>query len=271
MILFQSNKENSKPEVGPKKTELRNVVSKQTMKSAPLQSKNDLREENAGDKAESKVRIKPSKSAKSNNSDPTQRKTLSQAFRTEQTLRHRKLVLETQKPPSSVPPKPLLPGTYKGRVVQSKIDCFRKPQSGHETKPSENKPKAETAVRSKSATTLSASSRAGVQSSLESRAKSWSDAQVNMQKTVPQRRIQTKTSVRTATISAKPSTITTKLSTISRKPVTMSARPPTVTSFIKKKEPSKPAAVAREQKPQKSVSSSISQYRVRVESAEERR
>ncbi|KAB5543208.1 hypothetical protein PHYPO_G00076500 [Pangasianodon hypophthalmus] len=58
---------------------------------------------------------------------------------------------------------------------------------------------------------------------------------------------------------------------ISRKPVTMSARPPTVTSFIKKKEPSKPAAAASEQKPQKSVSGAISQYRVRVESAEERR
>ncbi|XP_060764217.1 cytoskeleton-associated protein 2 isoform X2 [Neoarius graeffei] len=271
-VVKKSNKENSKPDVGQKKAEFRNVVSKRMMKSAPLQFKNALREENAGDnKAESKVRIKPSKLTKSNNSDPTQRKTLSQAFRTEQTLRHRKLVLETQKPPPSVPPKSLLPGTYKGRVVQSKIDCFRKPPSGHEKKPSENKPKAETVVRSKPATVLSVSSRVGVQSSLESRAKSGLDTRVKVQKTVPQRQIQTKTLVRTATVSAKPSAVSAKSSTISRKPVTMSARPPTVTSFIKKKEPSKPATAAREQKPQKSVSSSISQYRIRVESAEERR
>lgn len=51
----------------------------------------------------------------------------------------------------------------------------------------------------------------------------------------------------------------------------MSARPPTVTSFIKKKEPVKPAAAASEKKPQSSISSSISQYRIRVETAEERR
>ncbi|MCI4387944.1 hypothetical protein PGIGA_G00079840 [Pangasianodon gigas] len=179
----KSNKENSKPEAGPKKPESRNVTSKQKLvRPAPLRSKNDPREENAGDKPESNAQLKPSKPA--NDSDPTQRKTLSQAFRTEQTLRHRKLVLETQKPPSSVPPKPLLPGTYKGRVVRSKIDCFRKPPSGHEKKPSENKPKAETAVRSKSSTTLSASSRAGVQSGVASRTKSWSDARLNTQKTL---------------------------------------------------------------------------------------
>uniref|UniRef100_W5UEV8 Cytoskeleton-associated protein 2 n=1 Tax=Ictalurus punctatus TaxID=7998 RepID=W5UEV8_ICTPU len=307
MVVKKSNKENSKTEVGPKKNESRNFISKQKLtRPVPLRSKNELREENGGDKSESKAQVKPSKPAKSNNSDPMQRKTLSQAFRTEQTLRHRKLVLETQKPPSSVPPKPLLPGTYKGRVVQSKIDCFRKPSSGHEKNPSENKTKVETVVRSKSATTLSMSSRAGVQSGVASRMKSGSDAGVNMQKTVPQRRIQMKAPARTATVSAKPSmvsakpstvsakpstvsakpstlsskpstlsskpsTLSSKPSTISRKPVTMSARPPTVTSFIKKKEPSKPAAAASEQKPQKSASSSISHYRVHVESAEERR
>ncbi|KAB5543209.1 hypothetical protein PHYPO_G00076510 [Pangasianodon hypophthalmus] len=226
----KSNKENSKPETGPKKPESRNVTSKQKLvRPAPLRSKNEPREENAGDKPESKAQLKPSKPA--NDSDPTQRKTLSQAFRTEQTLRHRKLVLETQKPPSSVPPKPLLPGTYKGRVVRSKIDCFRKPASGQEKKPAENKPKAETAVRSKSATTLSASSRAGVQSGVASRTTSWSDARLNTQKTVPQRRIQTKAPAQTATISTKPSTVSTKASTISTKPSTISTKPSTVSTI----------------------------------------
>lgn len=306
MILFQSNKENSKPEAGPKKTESRNVISKQQlMRPAPLRSKNNPMEEKAGlglDKPESKAKVKQSKPAKSNNSGPMQRNTLSQAFRTEQTQRHRKLVLDTQKPPSSVPPKPILPGTYKGRVVQSKIDCFRKPQIVQEKNPSENKTKAETAVRSKSTTVLSASAR--VQHSVGSKAKSGSDARINVQKTVLQRQIQTTAPARTTTISTKPSTvstkppalprkpstisikpstistkkhtifnkpstISTKPSVISRKPVTMSARPPT--SFIKKKEPTKSAAAASEQKPQRPVSSSISQYRVRVESAEERR
>ncbi|KAM9456253.1 uncharacterized protein Hap1MRO34_019746 [Clarias gariepinus] len=312
----KSNKENSKPEVGPKTTV---IISKQKLtRPEPLRAKNDPRAEPAGDK----VQVKPSKPAKSSAPDATQRKTLSQTFRTEQTLRHRKLVLETQKPPSSVPPKPALPGTYKGRVVQSKIDCFRKPSSGHVTKPSENKSRAETAGRAKPATTLYASSRAGIRSGVESRTKSGPDAQGNVQQTLPQTRIQNKPPARTATVSTKPSTVSTKPSTVStkpstvstkpstvsRKPVTMSARPPTVTSFIKKKEPStmsarpprvtsfikkkepstgsarpgtvtsfikkkepsKPAAVS-EQKPQKSVTNGISQYRVRVESAEERR
>ncbi|KAF4082259.1 hypothetical protein AMELA_G00149510 [Ameiurus melas] len=292
-VVKKSNKENSKPEVGPKKNESRSFISKQKLtRPVLLRSKNEPSEVNGGDKSESKAQVKPSKPAKSNNSDPMQRKTLSQAFRTEQTLRHRKLVLETQKPPSSVPSKPLLPGTYKGRVVQSKIDCFRKPPSGQEKNPSENKTKTETAVRSKSATTLSMSSRAGVQSGVASRTKSGSDAGVNVQKTVPQRRMQVKAPAPPATVSAKPATVSakpatlsskrvtlsskpttlsSKPSTISRKPVTMSARPPTVTSFIKRKEASKPAAAASEQKPQKSASSSISHYRVHVESAEERR
>ncbi|XP_027014366.2 cytoskeleton-associated protein 2 isoform X2 [Tachysurus fulvidraco] len=304
----KSNKENSKPESGPKKTESRNLISKQQQlrRPAPLRSKNDPREEKAGDTAQSKAPVKP---VKNSDLDPMRRKTLSQAFRTEQTLRHRKLVLETEKPPSSVPPKPLLPGTYKGRVVQSKIDCFRKPPNGQE----KNLTKAAMAIRSKSTTALSASSRAGVQRSVQSRTKSGSDAKINVQKTVPQRRIQTIGPAKTAAVSAKPptvsakpptvsakpptvsakpptvstkpptvstkpptvstkkNTISAKPSVISRKPGTMSARPPTVTSFIKKKEPLKPAAVASEQKSQRSISSSISQYRVRVESTEERR
>ncbi|XP_060752234.1 cytoskeleton-associated protein 2 [Tachysurus vachellii] len=283
----KSNKENSKPEAGPKKTESRNFISKQQQlrRPAPLQSKNDPREEKAGDKVQSKAQVKP---AKNNDLDSMRRKTLSQAFRTEQTLRHRKLVLESEKPPSSVAPKPLLPGTYKGRVVQSKIDCFRKPPSGQEKNLSE----AVMVIRSKSTTALSASSRAGVQRSVQSRTKSGSDAKINVQKTVPQRRIQTIGPAKTAAVSTKPpavstkpptvstkppavstkkNTISTKPSVISRKPGTMSARPPTVTSFIKKKEPLKPAAVASEQKSQRSISSSISQYRVRVESNEERR
>ncbi|KAK2823009.1 hypothetical protein Q7C36_019609 [Tachysurus vachellii] len=318
----KSNKENSKPEAGPKKTESRNFISKQQQlrRPAPLQSKNDPREEKAGDKVQSKAQVKP---AKNNDLDSMRRKTLSQAFRTEQTLRHRKLVLESEKPPSSVAPKPLLPGTYKGRVVQSKIDCFRKPPSGQEKNLSE----AVMVIRSKSTTALSASSRAGVQRSVQSRTKSGSDAKINVQKTVPQRRIQTIGPAKTAAVSTKPpavstkppavstkppavstkppavstkppavstkppavstkpptvstkppavstkkNTISTKPSVISRKPGTMSARPPTVTSFIKKKEPLNPAAVASEQKSQRSISSSISQYRVRVESNEERR
>ncbi|XP_036451719.1 cytoskeleton-associated protein 2 isoform X2 [Colossoma macropomum] len=292
----KSNKENTKPLAGQKRPESRSVISKQKLtKVAPLQSKNDLKEEkkegNLGEKPEAKEQVKPV--TKTNASDPNKRKTLSQAFRTEQSVRHRKLVVEAQKPPPTAPPKPI-PGTYKGRVVKSKIDCFRKPPSGEEktaeatavakfTKPSVPKPKPDVGtlskIRSKSVTTLPGSSRPPrPQPNLPSRTKSVSDVQLNVaekpiQRSISQRQIPPKapasarpTVPRPATIPPRPAPVTT-------------ARPASskITSFIRKKEPAvqsvkpKPAAAAVEQKAQRPATGTTSQYRIRMETAEERK
>lgn len=286
----KSNKENTKPVAGQKRPESKNVIQKQKLvRVPPLHSKNDLKEEkkiNSVEKAEAKEVVKPV--TKTSVSDPNKRKTLSQAFRTEQSVRHKKLVEEAQKPPSTVPPKPI-PGTYKGRVVKSKIDCFRRPPSGEEktaeatfAKPSipKSKPKTGTLskVRSQSVTTLPSSSRPRPQPNLSSRTKSVSDAQLNVvtkpvQRTISQRQIPFKapssarpTVPRPAAIPPQPAPVTT-------------ARPAStkVTSFIRKKEPvvqsnkPKPVAAAVEQKPNRPASNTISQYKVRVETAEERR
>ncbi|KAI4899430.1 hypothetical protein NFI96_022294, partial [Prochilodus magdalenae] len=290
-----SNKENTKPAAAPKRPESRNITSKQKQtKVAPLQSKNDLKEEKKkgemGGKAEAKEQVKPV--TKTNASDPNKRKTLSQAFRTELAVRHRKLVVEAQKPPPTAPPKPI-PGTYKGRVVKSKIDCFRKPSSGEEkaaeaavpkfAKPSVPKPKPEVSllskVRSKSVTTLPGSSRPPrPQPNLPSRTKSASDAQLNMpekpvHRSISQRQIPPKAPASARPAMPRPATV------LSRPAPVTTARPAStkVTSFIKKKEPAvqsvkpKPAAPAVEQKAQRPAQSTLSQYRVRMETAEERK
>lgn len=288
----KSNKENSKPEAGLKKAKSMTVMSK----PVPLHLKN-LREE---PKLKSFI--------KTNDPDVKKQKTLSQVFLTAQSSRHHKLVAEVQKPPTSVPPKPA-PGTYKGRVIKSKIDCFRKPgdESAIKLKPEAGKGSN---IRSNSVTTLHGFSRARVPPGLNGRTKSVSDAQLNVtsthtgvpskQKTAPPK--QTAGPIKAATGSLKPAagpskqaTIPKKPTTVQRKPVIVcckeapvSSKPPVMpprttsvttkpTSLIKKKETStqiiisKPAEATMVQKHFKPISSSISQYRVRVESAEERR
>ncbi|KAL6472116.1 hypothetical protein MHYP_G00183040 [Metynnis hypsauchen] len=292
----KSNKENTKPLAGQKRPESRSVLSKQKLiKVAPLQSRNDLKEEKKEgtleEKPEAKEQVKPV--TKTNTSDPNKRKTLSQAFRTEQSVRHRKLVVEAQKPPPTAPPKPI-PGTYKGRVVKSKIDCFRKPPSGEEkaaeatavakfAKPSVPKPKPEVGtlskIRSKSATTLPGSSRPPrPQPSFPSRTKSVSDAQLNVAEKPIQRSISQRQVPAKAPASARPTVP--RPATVPPRPAAATAARPApskITSFIKKKEPAvqsvkpKPPAAVAEQKAQRPASSTISQYRVHVETAEERK
>ncbi|XP_056141173.1 cytoskeleton-associated protein 2 [Lampris incognitus] len=62
-------------------------------------------------------------------SDATKRQTLSRAFLTQQVVKHRQLVAEVTKsanPPAAVPTAKSAPGMYKGRVVQSKIGSIWK-------------------------------------------------------------------------------------------------------------------------------------------------
>uniref|UniRef100_A0A4W4H5P0 Cytoskeleton-associated protein 2 C-terminal domain-containing protein n=1 Tax=Electrophorus electricus TaxID=8005 RepID=A0A4W4H5P0_ELEEL len=277
----KSNKENTKP-VACQKIQTSNVISRQKLsKSVPLRSKNDPKEEqgagNPGEEADCK---KEQVLTQTNKSDPKKRKTLSQAFRTEQSMRHRKLV--EQKPPSTLPPKPV-PGTYKGRVVKSKIDCFRKPLSGeekmgHVTAVARPGLGTLSKAHSKSVNTLPGSSRPRPQPNLSSKPKSVSDLQLNIaekpaQRCVSQRRMPPK-----APASSRP-VVPRSLSVPPRPPSGPAACPISSkpSSFIRKKEPAvqsskaKPAVAASEYEVPRPAPIAISQYRVRVETAEQRR
>ncbi|XP_073686022.1 cytoskeleton-associated protein 2 [Garra rufa] len=270
-VVRKSNKENTKPVCGLKKQVISSTVSKQKVisKSAPLQSKIDLKEDISGTKEEEKD-VRPKTKT---NADPTKRNTISQAFRTQQTVRHKKLVDEVQKPPSTVSAiQKSKPGTYKGRVVQSKIDCFRKPTA--DVKTTEKKvilkpdvPK----VRSKSVTSLPATTKPRVNSALSLRPKSVSDVQLNaekpVQKSVSHRRIPQKVSGTAsqagACVPPRSAPLATGRSAIS-KPI-----------ISKKKEMTlqveKPKTSTTEQKVHRPVTSTISQYKIQMETAEERR
>ncbi|XP_057177320.1 cytoskeleton-associated protein 2 isoform X2 [Triplophysa rosa] len=129
-VVRKSNKENTKPVRGSRTQGISSTVSKQRVlcKSTLLQSKNDGKGDNSG-KGEKEKDARPKTST--NDANPTKRNTLSQAFRTQQSVRTRKLVEEVQKQPTIL--QKSKPGTYKGRVIQSKIDCFRKPSGDVKT------------------------------------------------------------------------------------------------------------------------------------------
>ncbi|XP_016118895.1 cytoskeleton-associated protein 2-like [Sinocyclocheilus grahami] len=279
-VVRKSNKENSKPVCGPKKQVICSTVSKQKVicKSAPLQSKNDLKEDISGTREKEKV-VRPK--AKTN-ADPTKRNnTLSQAFRTQQTVRHKKLVEEVHKPPSTVSAiQKSKPGTYKGRVVQSKINCFRKPSEDEKTtekkaisKPDVTRPKPELSkVRSKSVTSLPAYTKPRVNSALSSRPKSVSDIQLSatekpVQKSVSHKRIPQKFpgTVSQAGVCAPPRSapLATGRSAIG-KPSALKKKDMTV-------QVEKPKTATTEQKVRRPVTSTVSQYKMQMETAEERR
>uniref|UniRef100_A0A8C1WCI5 Si:ch211-266i6.3 n=1 Tax=Cyprinus carpio TaxID=7962 RepID=A0A8C1WCI5_CYPCA len=278
-VVRKSNKENTKPVCGPKKQVISSIVSKQKgiYKSAPLQSKNDLKEDISGTREEEKV-VRPK--AKTN-ADPTKRNTLSQAFRTQQTVREKKLVEEVHKPPSTVSAiQKSKPGIYKGRVVQSKIDCFRKTSGDVKTtekkvisKQDVTRPKPELSkVRSKSVTSLPASTKPRVNSALSSRPKSVSDIQLNatekpVHKSVSHKRIPQRFpgTVSKAGFRAPPRSAPLATGRLAiRKP-----------SALKKKEMTvqveKPKTATTEQKVRRPVTSTVSQYKLQTETAEERR
>lgn len=280
--MRKSNKENNKSVCGPRKQVISTTVSKQRVlcKSAPLHSKNDGKEDNSG-KGEKDVRPKTSTNDANHQ---TKRNTLSQAFRTQQSVRTRKLVEEVQKQPSTVVQKSK-PGTYKGRVVQSKIDCFRKPSGDVKTtenklisKPDLTKAKSElTKVRSKSVTSLPASTRPTLNAAFQSRPKSVSDvpqhiADKTVQKSVFQKPIPLKVpgSIRPAgprqvRAPPRPAPLTTGR-LVTRKPIASKKNE----AVVQRAKP-KPAVTTTEQKICRPVTSTVSKYRVQMETADERR
>ncbi|XP_697274.2 cytoskeleton-associated protein 2 isoform X1 [Danio rerio] len=279
-VVRKRNKENTKPVSGLKKQVISSTASKQRVlcKTAPLQSKNDLKEDNSGKKGKD-VRAQN----KSNDADPAKRYTLSQAFRTQQTIRQRKLVEEVQKPPSTVSAvQKSKPGTYKGRVIQSKIDCFRKPSGDVKTtekkvisKPDETKAKPEVSkIRSKSVTSLQTSIKPRVNSALSSRSKSVSDVPRNVtekpvHKSVSLKQIPQKvpssisqTGAHRACVLPRPAPLATGRSA-TNKAFTMKKKVPVQVP--------KPKPPLTDQNVSRPVTSTVSQYKVQMETAEERR
>ncbi|XP_055729000.1 cytoskeleton-associated protein 2-like [Salvelinus fontinalis] len=129
--LKKGNKENARPASGPTKSFITRAASTKTVAtpSAPLHSKSNKKEDlGKGEDALKKVKMATA-------GDTKRRNTFSQTLLTKQAVRQRKLVAEASKP-ATVPAKPV-PGTYKGKVVQSKISTFRKPsclEGGEESK-----------------------------------------------------------------------------------------------------------------------------------------
>ncbi|XP_029547055.1 cytoskeleton-associated protein 2 [Salmo trutta] len=117
--LKKGNKENARPASGPTKSFITRAAPTKRVAapSAPLHSKSNKKEDlGKGEDALKKL---------ATTGDTKRRNTFSQTFLTKQAVRQRKLVAEASEP-ATVPAKPV-PGTYKGKVVQSKISSFRKP------------------------------------------------------------------------------------------------------------------------------------------------
>ncbi|KAA0704064.1 Cytoskeleton-associated protein 2 [Triplophysa tibetana] len=286
-VVRKSNKENTKPVYGSRKQGISTTVSKQRVlcKSTLLQSKNDGKGDNSG-KGEKEKDARPKTST--NDANPTKRNTLSQAFRTQQSVRTRKLVEEVQKQPIVL--QKSKPGTYKGRVIESKIDCFRKPSGDVKTtemkaiwKPDLTKVSK---VRSKSVTSLSASIRPRLNSALTSRPKSVSDvpqhvAEKPVQKSVSQKPVQKSVSQKHIPLKVpgsvrpegprqvrappRPAPLTTGR-LVASKPIASKKNE----AAIQRAKP-KPAVANPEQKVCRPVTSTVSKYRMQMETADERR
>lgn len=274
-VVRKSNKENTKPPCDSRKQAISSVVSKQKIlsKSVTLRSKPDLKEDNSGREKDARPKIN------TKDANPTRRQTLSQAFRTQQSVRTRKLVEEVQKPPSTVLQKSK-PGTYKGRVIQSKIDCFRKPSTDVKTaekkvisKPDVAKPKTELSkVRSKSVTSLPASTRPALNSAFSYRTKSVSDfTEKPLQRSGSQKPIPPKVPAPTCPTgrqqvrAPRPAPLTTGRS-VASKPIASKSNE----AVVQGAKP-KPAVATTERNVRRPVTSTLSQYRVQMETADERR
>ncbi|XP_021473781.2 cytoskeleton-associated protein 2 isoform X2 [Oncorhynchus mykiss] len=125
--LKTGNKENAKPTSGSTKCLITRAAPTKTVaaQSALLHSKSNKKEDlGKGEDALKKVKTEQKDVMATTTGDTKRRNTFSQAFLTKQAVRQRKLVADAPKPPATVPVKP---GTYKGKVVQSKISSFRKP------------------------------------------------------------------------------------------------------------------------------------------------
>uniref|UniRef100_A0A667XVP1 Cytoskeleton-associated protein 2 C-terminal domain-containing protein n=1 Tax=Myripristis murdjan TaxID=586833 RepID=A0A667XVP1_9TELE len=203
--------------------------------------------------------------------DAKKQQTLSQAFLTKQAVRQRKIVAEAPKPPAAVPPTKSAPGMYKGKIVQSKIGSIWKSSTAvgvADPKPAANPsaPKAESQrvgnlakIRSKSVADLPGR---GMQKPKPTRSNSVSDGLPPVSKRPITGRPMTGS--RSALPPAR--TVPATVAGPSFRNTTAMRTKATETQSNK---PKRPVTDKKVNKPP--VSSTISQYRVTMETADERR
>ena len=194
------------------------------------------------------------------------RKTHSQVFLSEQAVKHKKAVAQVPKPPAAAPSSKLAPGMYKGKIVQSKIGSIWKSNdtlASADLKPSAAKTES-LRVGSvakkiyKSATEISG---CGTQKTVTSRYKSVSDRSAQVAKPSISR-------CRPAGVcSTRPPT-----RTIPAVSATASSRNTNVAPIkASGNKTAKPRVPVMDGVRKPAVSSSLSQYRFTMETAEERR
>ncbi|XP_054482185.1 cytoskeleton-associated protein 2 [Anoplopoma fimbria] len=273
---YKGNKENAQPAYGSKSLIRRDKTSSNPLqltnnknedtkpRIVPLKVKEDQRSTSGEALKRVKTVQKEGKGAAAAASDVKLRQTHSRAFLTEQIVKHKKIVAEAPKQPAAVPSSKSALGMYKGKIVQSKIGSIWKSTTSLDR--ADPKPSA----------AKTGGQRVG--NVTKSRSESVAD--------LPGYRAQKSVQTRSKSVMDRPAQVT-KPAVASRPAGFHSARPPARTvpttlvstsSRNTKVAPSKgsgtqgpkiPVTNKNVNKP--AVSSSLSQYRFTMETAEERR
>ncbi|XP_062395936.1 cytoskeleton-associated protein 2 [Sardina pilchardus] len=296
-IHKKSNKENTRPKPGQEKVITSFIKRTAPGKTVPLQSKNDHKDATVQKRAEPTKkaeqrapRVAATVAAKPAAEASKKPQTLTQTFLSQQSASYKKLLTQGPKPaPTAAPPKSLL-GTYKGKVIQSKVDCFRKPGETTAAAAADRKVFAKPAVpktvgqtpatlsrfKSKSVTTLLVKPAPGVSQTQPRRPKSVTDVPLSRPAGKTNRNGQTQTvaTVRQFQVTKRPPTArSVPPATATTRPAAgPKARPAPATAKKANENASRPPVVPTSQRPsRKPVTSTLSHTRAAMETVEERR
>ncbi|XP_076143223.1 uncharacterized protein LOC143125537 [Alosa pseudoharengus] len=291
-IHKKSNKENARPKLGQQKVVTSFIKRTAPGKTAPLQSKNDGTVEKRAEPTKKAEQRATREAAAKPAAEAKKPQTLTQTFLSQQSASYKKLLTQGPTPAPSAPPKSLR-GTYKGKVVQSKVDCFRKPGEATTAATTDKKVFAKPAVpktvgptpatlsrvKSKSVTTLPVKAAPALSQIQPRRPKSVTDMPLSRPASKTNHgQTQTVATVRQFQVTKRPATArSVPPASASTRPVTgPKARP--VPSTAKKanvqssQNVRKPPVTSTSQRPsRKPVTSTLSHTRVGMETVEERR
>lgn len=272
--LYQGNKENAQPAYG-----IKSFIKTDKTSAAPFQLKSNKKEETLAKNGPLKAKAKQADTRSTSGealkkvktvqrdgkgaaaSDVKQRQTHSQAFLTEQAVKDRKIVAEAPKPPAAVPSSKSAPGMYKGKIVQSKIGSIWKSSATvgrADPKPESQRVGNATKIRSKSVADVPGH---GKQKPAQTRSKSVLDRPAHVSRPAATSRPPAGFCSARPPARTVPATLT---STSSR-----NTKGPIKGSGTQNSKPKIPVTDKKVNKPP--VSSTLSQYRFSMETAEERR
>ncbi|XP_008287852.1 cytoskeleton-associated protein 2 isoform X2 [Stegastes partitus] len=276
----KGNKENTQPAQGPK-----SFIRRDKTSAAPFQLKSNDKEETLAKKDPCKEKPKQAAGEALKKVKVVQRdgvkQTHSQALLTEPAAKLKKVVAEAPKPTAAVQSSKSAPGMYKGKIIQSKIGSIWKASASVGAADPKQEGQNVAKHRSKSVSEMPGR---GSQKPVPTRSKSVSERSAQMSKPAPNRPAQM-----SKPIPNRPAQVS-KPATSSRRPAGFcSARPPTRTipatltatssrnttaastkpSGTQSSKPKIPVTNRKVSKPP--VSSTLSQYRFTMETAEERK